>query len=340
MTSRRTRGAGGSLLLALSVAGLAGCFLADLVVSASSEPAFSHRIHVEDAGLDCTDCHLGVEDSDEPGMPVESQCLLCHEGLDADKPPERGIGPLFEDGKLAARHLSALPDEVRFSHLMHVSAALECSSCHGAVELSAAIGPEVRVVMESCQACHEALGTANECRTCHEELSLDHPPSSHAFLWTERHGELVRDEPRVLEQQRCSTCHGESSCQDCHLNERPRSHTSFWRRRGHAQEAAFDRNGCSTCHDADSCNRCHAEVVPTTHGATWGGSRNNHCVSCHFPLRFEGCFTCHRDTASHDLAPPAPADAPHMGATDDQCRACHAPNLRHADNGDRCRLCH
>lgn len=335
-----TRGTRGRLLLALSSAGMTGCFLADLAVSGNPGPAFSHRIHVEDVGLDCSDCHLGVEDSDEPGMPVRTQCLLCHEGLDAEKPPERGIDALFEDGTLVARHLSALPDEVRFSHLAHVSAALDCSACHDALESSEEVGPEVRVVMESCQACHAAVGAPNECRSCHTELSLDRPPPGHEFLWLERHGDLVRSEPDAVERLRCSTCHGESSCQDCHLNQPPRDHTSFWRRRGHSQMAAFERDRCSTCHDSDSCNRCHAEVEPSSHRASWGGTRNDHCLSCHFPLRLEGCFTCHRDSPSHALAPPAPADGPHTSATDDQCRTCHAPNLRHADGGDRCRLCH
>jgi hypothetical protein len=83
--SRRNAGlaaASGALLLA-------GCYFVDRLGSDEDEgPRFSHRIHVEDQGLDCSDCHVGAEDSDEPGMPVAMQCALCHVDLDAEKPPE------------------------------------------------------------------------------------------------------------------------------------------------------------------------------------------------------------------------------------------------------------
>jgi hypothetical protein len=136
----------------------------------------------------------------------------------------------------------------------------------------------------------------------------------------------------------CALCHEESSCTSCHLSEPPRDHTQFWRRRGHAQIAAFDRQSCATCHDSDSCDRCHAEARPASHTARWGGVRNDHCFSCHLPLRAEGCFTCHKQAGSHAQAPPRPSD--HFPGMD--CRQCHgrtAP-LPHADDGTDCTVCH
>ena len=62
---------------------------------------FSHRVHVEE-GLGCTDCHAGAEDADEPGMPSQPQCMLCHADLDEQRPPERQVATLFEDGRFQA----------------------------------------------------------------------------------------------------------------------------------------------------------------------------------------------------------------------------------------------
>jgi hypothetical protein len=324
-------------LLLASAAGLAGCFLADLVGTPLRTLEFSHRLHVEDQGLDCTDCHAGAEDSDEPGMPAPLQCALCHEDLDAEKPPELKIATLFVDGKLRAEHASALPDEVIFSHLLHVSTGQECAACHGKIEESDGIGPEVAVDMDECMSCHASRAVANECTTCHSQLSQDRPPPSHDLAWREVHGSVVRARSTELLDD-CYLCHSESSCATCHEIDPPQDHTNYWRRRGHAFSAAFDRDRCAACHQPDACNRCHEQALPLSHAGSWGGTLSNHCLSCHFPLRREGCVTCHKGTPSHALAPPKPPD--HFAGMD--CRQCHglsAP-LPHVDNGSDCNICH
>ena len=54
------------------------------------------------------DCHLMVEDSDEPGFPVKAQCMLCHEEIDEEKPPERSIESLFDGDRLRLAERSKL----------------------------------------------------------------------------------------------------------------------------------------------------------------------------------------------------------------------------------------
>ena len=325
------------LLLAGSLVALAGCFLLEAVGLRETELAFSHRVHVEDQGLDCTDCHTGAEDSDEPGMPGLGSCMLCHEELDAEKPESRRVASLYEGGVWARKERSALPGEVLFSHATHVELGGDCASCHGAIETTDAIEDEVQVSMDDCIRCHAAVGVAAECATCHTEVRADRPPATHGGDWSEFHGQVVRarSEDTV---DRCAMCHTESSCTTCHQTEPPRDHTGFWRRRGHSFVAALERDRCAACHEEDSCNRCHAEALPLTHTGSFGGVQSNHCFSCHFPLRAEGCFTCHKETPSHLLAPPKPPN--HFPGMD--CRQCHgltAP-LPHADNGTDCNFCH
>jgi hypothetical protein len=333
--SRRNAGlaaASGALLLA-------GCYFVDRLGSDEDEgPRFSHRIHVEDQGLDCSDCHVGAEDSDEPGMPVAMQCALCHVDLDAEKPPEEQVASRFVDGEYVARSASALADEVIFSHLTHVDAGAECSTCHGAIETTDSIrAADVALSMSECMDCHANLGVSQDCATCHREIRADRAPPSHELMWLKVHGDVARAHAGGTSED-CTLCHTENSCSECHLTEMPPSHTNYWRRRGHGQIAAFDRDDCSTCHQPDACNRCHEQTLPVSHRGTWGGTRSTHCFSCHFPLRAEGCFTCHKDANSHQLATPLPAN--HFPGMD--CRQCHgltAP-LPHVDNGTDCEACH
>ncbi len=336
-TLHRVGQRGVRILLGVSILLLAGCFLLEAVGLREGELAFSHRVHVVDQGLDCTDCHPGAEDSDEPGMPALGQCMLCHEGLDAEKPGSKRVARLFVEGVWASSRASALGDEVIFSHVTHVELGGDCAACHGTIEDTDGTEAEVRVPMDDCIQCHTAVKVAAECATCHLEIRADREPGTHDQNWRRVHGEVFRAKSGET-ADRCSMCHTESSCTTCHQTEPPQDHTSFWRQRGHSFLAAMDRDRCAACHEEDSCNRCHADALPLTHKGAFGGTQSNHCFSCHFPLRAEGCFTCHKDTPSHLLAPPKPPN--HFPGMD--CRQCHgltAP-LPHADDGTDCNFCH
>jgi menaquinone reductase, multiheme cytochrome c subunit len=333
--SRAERLARGAMIAAgLS---LVSCVLLDAIRPREPAFGFPHRVHVMDEGFDCGDCHMGVEDTDRPGMPVQMQCMLCHEDIDPDLPEDRRSAAFFVDGRLVAQGLSALSNEVIFSHLRHVEAGIDCAACHGDVGDTERILPEVAVSMDDCMSCHARTSAPNDCATCHLAYSSELAPFTHDHLWMEVHGGVVRGRSRDV-VDRCSMCHTEETCSSCHQTEAPRDHTNFWRRRGHAFGAGLDRNRCATCHQPDSCNTCHADSRPISHVGSWGGSRSNHCLSCHIPLQSEGCYTCHKSTPSHFLAPPKPPD--HHPAMD--CRQCHgltAP-LLHADSGADCNACH
>lgn len=325
-----------ALIIGVALA-LVGCVVLQRLTGAEDGLAFPHRVHVVEEGLDCTDCHVGAEDSDEPGMPIEQQCMLCHADMDEEAPEDRRVATLFADGKLLAAGYTELGDEVIFSHSTHVDSGMDCSMCHGDLESSDALTPAVRVGMADCVACHENLGLPTDCATCHSEIDLDWQPPSHAMLWEEHHGGVARSGSDLVAND-CSMCHTEDTCASCHSIEPPRSHTQFWRRRGHFVAARMDRASCATCHNDDFCFRCHQETQPINHVGMWGGTQSLHCVSCHFPLSSNGCATCHQDTPSHLNAAPQPAS--HSPGAD--CRQCHglfAP-LPHVDKGDDCSICH
>jgi hypothetical protein len=327
-------------LLLLGLVGLAGCVL-QLFDDGQPEPpglAFSHRVHVVDEGFDCSDCHTAIESSDDPGMPAQGQCMLCHDEIDAEKPPERQIATLFADGAFKAGRFEALQDgELIFSHRAHATGSQDCDACHTGIEENEWVGSLKPLAMAECQGCHATAGAPNECATCHSEIRADRPPASHAFHWDKTHGDAVRA-GGLKGAQSCSLCHDESTCTSCHMSEPPENHNNHWRRRGHSLMAQLDRDRCSTCHQPDACDRCHMQTQPMSHAGMWGGTRSRHCVSCHFPLQSEGCSVCHKATPSHSLAAPKPPG--HTPLLD--CRQCHgivAP-LPHVDKGDDCNICH
>jgi len=323
--------------LTLGVAILASCVLYERLAGKDDALAFSHRVHVEDEGLDCLACHAGAE-TDEPGLPVQGQCMLCHEDTDAEAPPERRVATLFDaDGAYLAQRFSALSDETLFSHALHAEAAGDCAVCHTGIEESERVDAGLAVTMDECSKCHAALGAPNECATCHSRLGPEGAPSSHGANWTRTHGKVFRSGSKET-ANRCDLCHQESSCSSCHFDTPPENHTNYWRRRGHGITARMDRDSCAACHRSDSCERCHSENTPVSHNGSWGGVKNRHCLSCHLNTQEGGCFVCHQGTPSHSQATPLPPDhTPGMFCL--QCHGITAP-LPHVNKGDDCVACH
>jgi hypothetical protein len=327
------RGRRWHVLAILSMALAAGCAL---VFGGEPPFAFSHRLHVAE-GLECADCHAGAQDTDQPGMPAQSQCALCHQDIDAKKPPERQIATLFDGAGYRAARANRLDAEVLFSHQKHVASAKECAACHTGIETNDVVEPHASITMSVCVACHTQQKAPNECASCHSEIRAERAPASHAFGWQRLHGLAYRAHNSAT-MDRCSLCHEESTCASCHLEVPPSNHNNYFRLRGHGVHARMDRQNCAACHRSDSCDACHADARPINHVGSWGSPVDTHCISCHFPLGSSDCATCHRDTPSHAEATTLPPDhTPGMN-----CRQCHglsAP-LPHVDNGSECTRCH
>lgn len=323
------------LLLAFGCAAT-GCALISAFSSPGTPFGFSHAVHFEE-GLECGDCHMMWDSEEAPGIPPRGSCNLCHESIDAEKPPERRIDQLFDGDSFKAQRVSKLADEVIFSHLQHATKPVECASCHKGIETSEYVDSTLAVQMADCESCHQQESVANDCATCHQRLRTDVAPDSHLFSWTKMHGPTVRAQHQTTAND-CSMCHQESSCTTCHQSTPPEGHNNFFRRRGHGLHARMDRQSCAACHRSDSCDTCHQNTRPTNHTASFSGTLNTHCLGCHLPLVDSECSTCHRSTPSHALATPKPpSHSPGMN-----CRQCHGAgqSLPHVDKGDDCNSCH
>lgn len=296
-------------------------------------------------GLECVFCHIIRPDGRQTGLPGPQLCAPCHEALDVDKEPEDRIAALFDaSGRYARTVVATLPAEVRFFHSKHVREfGIACADCHGDIATSAGIPRSSAVPKNECLDCHEARGRKAVCADCHTVIDGDWKPGTHDAAWKRGHGEHLLACPRESRDRssadRCELCHDPKTCMGCHLQEEPRSHTNYFRVRGHGILASIDRDRCWTCHRDDSCTRCHESTAPRSHRAGWGSPTDNHCLACHQQGVGQSCATCHKGTPSHDLAAPMPSW--HNAGMN--CRQCHYPGgqpLPHPDNGLPCTECH
>lgn len=334
------------LLIGMALALIVGCVGENYVGEwrgsvKRGTPAFSHKRHVVEEDMECAACHKDAETADKAGMPAVKSCMKCHESIDEKKTPEHRIAAFVKDEKPQWSDITLLPEETKFSHKVHAEAKVQCASCHKGIKASTAITASLRVTMKECQSCHAKTGVGgnapDNCAVCHTSIGKDTKPKSHERNWKELHGRdigfLSHGSP-----WRCELCHTRQSCDQCHRNELPKSHNNFWRLRGHGVVADVDRSRCRVCHTEDSCERCHRETAPANHRGNW---EDNHCLSCHFPLKDSACFVCHKSTPSHSAAPRLPGNNTHRNATANDCRTCHfGLRLRHVDNGTSCLQCH
>ena len=135
--------------------------------------AFNHVIHIDDAGMQCLECHLNAESAPFAGIPGKAICFDCHDideetGSHPEKDKMFAYDERSEDipwGRVAITR----PD-VYFSHRRHVtSAKLDCLECHKDQERLTSPPRRTRLVMtmDDCLECHAKSGMVEDCNTCH-----------------------------------------------------------------------------------------------------------------------------------------------------------------------------
>lgn len=134
---------------------------------------FNHRVHIEDADLECIDCHTNAHTAVRAGLPGKTICLDCHDIDDEENThPEKDKMFVFEDrdDDIPWVRVAVTPPDVFFSHRRHVAAAgLDCAECHPDQTTLTEPPPTVKLVMTmtECIACHEQNNTTADCLACH-----------------------------------------------------------------------------------------------------------------------------------------------------------------------------
>lgn len=316
----------------------------------SAGPRMDHAKHL-DKGLECADCHMRTADG-EVGTELTpityAACAECHDEQDAAQAEGQRVKDRFfrPDGAPAwEKAIQGYDAEVRWSHTPH--AKLACTDCHGV------LAAEPRPVrqpfdMAGCMQCHEQRKAPNTCAACHSTLRDDVAPPSHGQpavggAWRYAHGAAA-----AAGEERCELCHKDAAtCDRCHQQTPPRSHTGAWRG-AHGPAALRRSERCEMCHtDPQQCVACHVATKPASHEHLWkerhGAAAlsftgrtlapvSGRCDLCHLDPTF--CESCHREepprnhthlfrTRTHGV----------LAAIDRQkCQTCH--------DSDFCIRCH
>ncbi|MFH2063885.1 MAG: cytochrome c3 family protein [Pseudomonadota bacterium] len=263
--------------LAATLIVLLTCFSFSFADEEKTGAVFPHVQHVEEQT--CTDCHQTRSGSTEPGFPDSAVCAECH-----DDSPEKRVRSW--GAPKTANHII-------FSHGIHAKS--ECRVCHPVMENNP---PKIPGYQE-CRECHAFIGGKTGCRDCHPILFT---PKYHQGLWRRFHDEQP-DTAAInsIHGRDCGACHPEPSCRRCHQTMKPRSHTGFFRMRGHGLAAAVETTSCRTCHRESFCIQCHRESKPLNHRGAWASTHGfaipggytgsiGKCGVCHQP---SWCRACH-----------------------------------------------
>lgn len=166
------------LAIVLAVAVLAGGGLVATTQQPTTEPVadMNHAVHIG-RGLECVDCHRGVEKEAHAGVPSILICLECHEDDSADT-----LGG-DANAALIASHIERkeelwwpalyqLPGHVLFSHRRHVVfGKIECTTCHGDMSVRTTLPTEPiesTLRMKGCMKCHVESNVTVDCWACHK----------------------------------------------------------------------------------------------------------------------------------------------------------------------------
>jgi len=171
--------------------------------------AYSHRLHAGELGIACLHCHSDAGRSRDAGIPTGQTCMDCHKFvtapiLDIRAEDERATAVKEKPRRIVSAELKklytamglddelrpvaaarpvewvrvhALPDFVYFNHGSHVSAGVECQTCHGAIETMERVRQVSDLSMGWCVNCHRgtnaagvggrAVAAPTDCAGCH-----------------------------------------------------------------------------------------------------------------------------------------------------------------------------
>lgn len=242
---------------------------------------FSHILHVKDNGVECSVCHYsaaGSKLSSDNLIGDHESCKSCHDEQGANNcnfchfDPDN-IEPIENPKR-----------DIIFSHAQHTIKSIDCNTCHCGLDEVKYATPANMPVMGNCIQCHEKKNVSKECGTCHTNFT-GLIPKDH------REGNFIKDhkhQTRIGSMHvRCSMCHNESYCQNCHAG-------IELQRFGGNKDLMADPS--TQIQLKDSPNEMKLQQVHNlnyryTHGID-AKSRKADCYVCHEQTTF--CVECHQ----------------------------------------------
>lgn len=139
--------------------------------SAPVQPvAYTHKVHLNTVGLQCTFCHAGVDQGPDARIPNVTLCMTCHQVIATDKPEIKKIAAYKASGQEIPwqRVYGFEPSaHVKFNHAPHIRAGVDCAKCHGDLRTMTVAERKVDHTMGFCTECHRQNNASVDCVTCH-----------------------------------------------------------------------------------------------------------------------------------------------------------------------------
>ncbi|MBT3342428.1 MAG: cytochrome c3 family protein [Gemmatimonadetes bacterium] len=243
----------------------------------AAQPPFPHQYHVEEEGIECADCHEGVEESRAASdhlLPEPDMCLDCHEE-----------GDVRLDYPVAER-------SIYFDHARHTQELeLECTTCHTGLFDEAVRSTGYLPVMDDCMACHNGGAAPRDCESCHVEDRAVLQPDTHTADWAELHGPEAS-----FADASCVPCHAVTDCEDCHAG----GQLSELADLGAARQSPFAPllDGSAV----NAINAVHGLNFRYLHGIEARG-KSSDCLTCHEIDTGDFCAECHNPAGDEGLRP-------------------------------------
>jgi Cytochrome c7 and related cytochrome c len=185
---------------------------------------FSHKIHVDQLGLDCRYCHSFVDVSSHSNLPSANTCWNCHQHVQKDSPKLEPLHRAMDknytlyDGKpIKWVKVHKAPDYVYFNHSAHVNRGVSCKSCHGQVDQMEVVYQAESHSMGFCLECHR--NPENHVRPLEEVFNLKYDPVEYLeknivinsvgqrITDPKDFGKELVDKFKLQPRESCATCH-------------------------------------------------------------------------------------------------------------------------------------
>ena len=116
---------------------------------------FDHAVHAGSLKIACVYCHTSVEKSAHSTVPPTSTCMNCHSIVKRESPKLRLVRESVEKNiAIPWVRIHRLPDYAFFNHSRHITAGIDCASCHGEVEKQGVVVQKKPLTMGWCLECH------------------------------------------------------------------------------------------------------------------------------------------------------------------------------------------
>lgn len=180
---------------------------------------FSHKIHVDQLGLDCRYCHSFVDVAGHSNVPTGNTCWNCHQHVQKDSPKLAPLHvsmdpahPRYDGKPIEWVRVHKAPDYVYFNHSAHVNRGISCQSCHGDVNKMEVVHQAESHSMGWCLDCHRA--PEEHLRPLEEVYNFNYGDEDAKKYVADGSVETTKDLGKKLKET--FNVHPKTSCTTCH----------------------------------------------------------------------------------------------------------------------------